>query len=215
MSKLLRAVLLLTFCAVTTLTVNADTFTYTFEAPQFTAGEVTPLVNRAPNVGSASFQASFVSAVAGSYTITGFVPHPLFSGQSLVSPTIPNVLTISFNMPVNQVQFAWAQEFPGFIQFASAAGNQSQNSANVGGFFEGGTFSFSSATSFTSFTLAAFTAFVTFYTFAGQPTLRKLPEAVPHVFLVLVVLTATMFFLRRWRRSSAEFAGGEQAVGSR
>ncbi|MEO6390867.1 MAG: cyclic nucleotide-binding domain-containing protein, partial [Pyrinomonadaceae bacterium] len=56
-----------------------------------------------------------------------------------------------------------------------------------------------------TFTIAAFTAFVTFYTFAGQPTLRKLPEAVPHVFLVLVVLTATMFFLRRWRRSSAEF----------
>jgi len=158
MSKLLRVVLFLAFCAVTTLTVNADTFTYTFEAPQFTFGEVTPLVNRAPNVGSASFQASFVSAAAGSYTIATFAANPLFSGQSLVSPTIPNVLTISFNMPVNQVQFAWAQEFPGLIQFSSAAGNQNQNSANVGGPFEGGTFSFSSATPFTSFTLAAFNA---------------------------------------------------------
>jgi hypothetical protein len=57
-----------------------------------------------------------------------------------------------------------------------------------------------------TFTMAAFTAFVTFYTFAGQPTLRKLPEFVPHVFLVIVVLTATVFFLRRWRRSSGEFA---------
>lgn len=57
-----------------------------------------------------------------------------------------------------------------------------------------------------TFTIAAFCAFVTFYTFAGQPSLRLLPEVVPHVFLVLVVLTATVFFLRRWRRSSAEFA---------
>jgi hypothetical protein len=57
-----------------------------------------------------------------------------------------------------------------------------------------------------TFTVAAFTAFVTFYTFAGQPSLRLLPDVVPHVFLVVVVLTATVFFLRRWRRSSAEFA---------
>lgn len=57
-----------------------------------------------------------------------------------------------------------------------------------------------------TFTLAGFTAFVTFYTFAGQPSLRLLPEVVPHVFLVVVVLTATVFFIRRWRRSSGEFA---------
>jgi hypothetical protein len=57
-----------------------------------------------------------------------------------------------------------------------------------------------------TFTVAGFAAFVTFYTFAGQPTLRKLPDMFPHVFLVFVVLTATVFFLRRWRRSSGEFA---------
>jgi PEP-CTERM motif len=157
MSRFLRVVFLLTFCSVTTLTVNADTFTFTFEAPQFTVGEINPISNRAPNVGSAIFQASFVSAVPGTYEIVEFVPNA-FTGQSLVSPETPNVLTISFNMPVNQIQFQWAVQLPGLIQFTSAAGNQSQNSANQGGPFEGGTFIFSSATPFTSFTLAAFNA---------------------------------------------------------
>ena len=156
MSRFLRIVCLLTFCALTALTVNADTVTYTFEPPQFTAGEVTPLLNRSPNIGSASFQASFVSAVPGSFEITPFAANVLFSGQCLVSPTTPNLLTITFNMPVTQVQFVWAQEFPGRIDFTSSAGNQSQNSAVVGGTFQGGSFTFSSATSFTSFSLAAF-----------------------------------------------------------
>lgn len=57
-----------------------------------------------------------------------------------------------------------------------------------------------------TFSLAAFTAFVTFYTFAGAPTLWKLPWAVPHLFLVLVVLTATAFLLRRLGRTQKRFA---------
>lgn len=156
MSRILRIVSLLTFCAFTAFTANADTFTYTFAAPQFTVGEVTPLLNRSPNVGAASFQASFVSSVPGRYQIIPFVANPLFSGNSLVSPTPPDLLTISFNMAVTQVQFVWAQEFPGRIDFTSAAGNATQNSADVGGIFQGGTFVFSSATPFTSFSLAAF-----------------------------------------------------------
>lgn len=156
MSRLLRIVCLLTFCAFTAFTGKADTFTYTFEAPQFTVGEVTPLLNRSPNVGAASFQASFVSAVAGSYQILVFPANPLFSGNCLVSPLTPNLLTITLNMSVTQVQFVWAQESPGRIDFTSSSGNLSQNSANVGGPFQGGTFVFSSATPFTSFSLAAF-----------------------------------------------------------
>jgi hypothetical protein len=53
-------------------------------------------------------------------------------------------------------------------------------------------------------TLAAFTAFTTFYTFAGAPTLRKVPW-LPHFFLVLVVLTATSFLLRRLIRTQKSF----------
>lgn len=57
-----------------------------------------------------------------------------------------------------------------------------------------------------TFALAAFAAFVTFYTFAGAPTLWKLPWAVPHLFLVVVVLTATASLLRRLRRTPELFA---------
>ncbi|MDQ3821207.1 MAG: cyclic nucleotide-binding domain-containing protein, partial [Acidobacteriota bacterium] len=56
------------------------------------------------------------------------------------------------------------------------------------------------------FTLAAFTAFVTFYTFAGAPTLWRAPWAVPHLFLMIVVLTAALYLARRLRRRQATFA---------
>jgi hypothetical protein len=55
--------------------------------------------------------------------------------------------------------------------------------------------------------LAAFTAFVTFYSFAGQPSLRKiriLPA--PHLILVVVVFTATLFLMRRLHRTPKVFA---------
>src|SRR5262249_50109929 len=158
MSRFLRIICLLTFLAFPAFTVHAATVTYTFEPPQFLAGQVTPLLNRSPNIGNPSFQASFVSAQAGTYMIAPLALNPLFTGQGLFSPTTPNLLTITFNMPVTMVQFVWAQQFPGQIRFTSSAGNLNQNSANVGGAFQGGTFVFSSATSFTSFTLAAFSA---------------------------------------------------------
>ncbi len=60
-------------------------------------------------------------------------------------------------------------------------------------------------------TLAAFAAFVTFYTFAGAPTLRKLPWVFPHIFLVIVVLTATLGLVRRLKRTQGDFA--EEVLG--
>jgi hypothetical protein len=56
------------------------------------------------------------------------------------------------------------------------------------------------------FSIAAATAFITFYTFAGAPTLWKAPWAVPHLFLIVVVLTATLYLARRIRRRQATFA---------
>lgn len=53
---------------------------------------------------------------------------------------------------------------------------------------------------------AAFAAFILFYTFAGAPSLRKLPWAFPHIFLVIVVLVATLFLMRRLLRTQAGFA---------
>ena len=56
------------------------------------------------------------------------------------------------------------------------------------------------------FAIAAFVAFITFYTFAGAPTLWQAPWAVPHLFLIIVLLTATLYLARRLRRRQATFA---------
>ncbi len=55
------------------------------------------------------------------------------------------------------------------------------------------------------FTIAAFVAFIMFYTFAGAPTIRLIPGA-PHLFQILVVLTATLFLVRRFTRRQTSFA---------
>ncbi|MGE5327108.1 MAG: cyclic nucleotide-binding domain-containing protein [Deltaproteobacteria bacterium] len=49
------------------------------------------------------------------------------------------------------------------------------------------------------FTIAAFTAFTIFYIFAGAPTLRLIPGA-PRLMQILVVVTATLFLVRRLAR---------------
>src|SRR4029450_4790734 len=56
------------------------------------------------------------------------------------------------------------------------------------------------------FSLTAFTAFVVFYTFAGAPTLWRAPWAVPHLFLIIVLSTATLYLARRIRRRQGTFA---------
>lgn len=56
----------------------------------------------------------------------------------------------------------------------------------------------------TMFTIAASIAFVSFYSFAGAPTLRLVP-GLPHVFQLLVVATATLFFVRRIGRRQGTF----------
>lgn len=54
------------------------------------------------------------------------------------------------------------------------------------------------------FTVAAFTAFITFYLFAGAPTLRLIPGA-PRLVQILVVVTATLFLVRRLARRQRAF----------
>ncbi|HKS30139.1 MAG TPA: cyclic nucleotide-binding domain-containing protein [Pyrinomonadaceae bacterium] len=56
------------------------------------------------------------------------------------------------------------------------------------------------------FSVAAFLAFITFYSFAGAPTLWKAPWVVPQLFVITVVLTATLFLARRLRRTQKGFA---------
>ncbi len=151
-------------CFTLPLSARADTVTYTFETPQFTLGQTTPLLNKAPNVGSPTFLTSFTSSPTPSgLSILNFLPNPLFTGNSLVVPAGPETLTISFNMPVQSVQFVFALDIaptaaPGQLRLTSPVGNLSQNGGNVGGLFQGGTFSFSSLTPFTTVQLAGFTS---------------------------------------------------------
>lgn len=57
----------------------------------------------------------------------------------------------------------------------------------------------------TLFTVAGFAAFVTFYSFAGVPTLRLFQPA-PHIFIIIVVLTAAIYLARRMSRTQRTFA---------
>ncbi len=166
MLRCFRTLCLLLFVTSAALSVSADTVTYTFGAPQFTIGQTTPLLNRAPNIGSPTFLTSFTSSPsAGGFEISSFLPNPLFTGNSLVEPFGPpfDTLTISFNMPVESVQFVFAINqppagAPGRVTLTSPVGSQNQNAGNVGGAFQGGTFSFSGPTPFTTLQLAAFTS---------------------------------------------------------
>ncbi len=165
MLRCFRTLCLLLFVTSAALSVSADTVTYTFEAPQFSAGQTTPLLNRAPNIGSPTFLTSFTSSPsAGGFQIAPFQPNPLFTGNSLAAPGgVFDTLALNFNMPVVSVEFVFGINqrpagAPGRITLTSPVGSQTQNAGNVGGFFQGGTFSFSSPSPFTTLQLAAFTS---------------------------------------------------------
>lgn len=156
MYRILR-VCCLFFCGfLSALSARADTVTYTFEPPQFFTGDIVPLENREPNSGSSTFLATFASDSPNTFRIANIELNPLFSGQSLLNPAAPSVLTISFNIPVTQVEFVFGLELPGFLTFTSPSGSLSQDGADVGGLFPGGVFVFSSSTPFTMFQLASF-----------------------------------------------------------
>jgi hypothetical protein len=156
MSNVFRVVCLLVFC-LSAQSVCADTVTYSFEVPVFFNNEIVPLNNRAPNSGPDSFVASFTSnGTTGPFRIAT-MPHPAFSGQSLFNPIAnnPASLTISFNMPVNNVQLSFGLAVAGVITLTSPVGSLSENSALLGAGFHGGTLVFTSAIPFTTFTLEA------------------------------------------------------------
>jgi hypothetical protein len=135
---------------------QSDVVTYTFEAPVFTLGQTTPLLDVAPNVGPASFLASFTSAPSATgFLITASGPNPLFTGQILLDPTEPDSLTVTLNSPVTGVEFVFALEQPGATLTLTSAGVIAGiPGMDVGGPFQGGMFSLT-AGPFSSFTLSA------------------------------------------------------------
>jgi hypothetical protein len=138
---------------------------YTFETPNFTLNQTTPILNVAPNTNPGSFLASFTDTVnANGYVIFNGQSNGLMVGQSIIAPTVTDALMLTFNTPVNQltvdfaVNLASTQAAGSLRLTTSSGGNTSQASSVVGGGqnFQGGTLTFSTATPFTSATLQGF-----------------------------------------------------------
>jgi hypothetical protein len=73
------------FILLSVLGAKAATVTYTFESPEFTEYETTPLLNRAPQIGSSAFRADFTTFPSlNGLTVTTLPPSPMFSGQCIL-----------------------------------------------------------------------------------------------------------------------------------
>jgi len=136
---------------------------YTFEAPQFTLGETTPLLNQAPNSGDPAFKTSFTST--GTYQISNQGGSGVIVGQSLFQMNFPAMaLSLTFSIPVTQLSVDFAIDVvnapgfvdPGFLELATPSGTVDQPGSNVGGDFQGGTLTFSTVTPFSAATLQGF-----------------------------------------------------------
>jgi len=188
---------------------GATPVSYTFDAPNFTDGENTPLLNRAPNVNPGTFLTSFTASTdANAFQVANFQPNPLFQGESLYEPIgvspIDNLL-LAFNTPVFSLGVSFginvpATGAPGVFRLTTPVGVQTVTAANVGGTFEGGLLTFVSATPFLNAQFSAFNA-------AGAPiefaidNLRLDTAAVPEPATIGLVLSGLGFAMRRRRKS--------------
>lgn len=154
---------------------RADSISYSFDSPQFTPGETTPLLNRAPDNGPAGFVASFTSSSG----INGFQlyevfpeyrtvpvpnPNPSISGQQIIGGGYNDALTVLFNMPVRTVQLDFMTFGSGFssfgdrLEFISPVGTASATSGADPTRYQTRLY-FSSETPFNTFQLTGPTTF--------------------------------------------------------
>jgi hypothetical protein len=179
---------------------KADSASYTFETPQFTLNETTPLLNRAPNSSTGSLGAAFLTTFTGTPNASGLTvnttsslaPNGLFSGQYLYVPSTTNeVLTMSFNTPVTSLDLDFAiatTSSGGFLRLITTSGNLDQPAISVGGGsgFFGGHASFSSPTAFTSVQVQGFNSPTTQQVFAIENAiLTVVPEPTTWAMVVL------------------------------
>jgi MYXO-CTERM domain-containing protein len=148
-------------------TAKANLETYNFEGPKFTNNQSTPFSNLSPNIGDASFLASFTSSPdAGGLQITNLAQNGLMQNQALsvADPASPETLTISLSQPVYSVSLDFAVLTStgsgpgGYLQLTSPVGSSTLEGADVGGGngYPGGLLTFNSATPFSSFSLEGF-----------------------------------------------------------
>lgn len=202
LARILVAVFFVTSHASSTF---ASPIVYTFEAPQFTFGETTPLLNRAPNAGPATFLTTFASSpTANGFTVfSGSVPNVLFSGQHLFDPVgVADVLALTFNTAISSLQvdfglFLQPTSPAGHLTLTTPVGSVSQTGGVVGGAFQGGTLVFNSLLPFTTAQLAGFNA-------AGAPLFFAIDDLVLNTAPVpepaTSVLVITGLGAAAWRR---------------
>jgi hypothetical protein len=182
---------------------------FTFEAPNFTIGQQTPIV-AAPNVnigGPASFLGSFFTLVVPGdqgvesfqdpFRIEAFEANPLFSGNSLVDENNQDALLIQFNMPVTEVSFDWAIGLnPGSLHINGLVVN-SQPQGGIS-FFDGGHFVYqpNGGVPFFSLTLHARDAFGNFNLLAID-NLRVVPAAIPEPSPILLIVAGLAGWMAR------------------
>jgi len=174
---------------------RAQTFTYTFESPQFVLNQTTPLLNKSPDVGPLTFQASFTSSPGtNAFKVTGpTFPSP-FSGQSLFNPsppTTPNTLTITLNTAIQDVQLDFALLSPGRLELHSSGGNISSLTTN----FQQGSLTFHAASPITQFDLSGFLNSNQGSVFAIDNLSMAIPE--PGAWALLLIASG-LWMKKRW-----------------
>jgi hypothetical protein len=158
----LTSVVVLCGCVLGAGVSGAAPIIYSFEAPEFTLGQTTPLLNKPPDAaGPATFLTSFTDTVnANGYTISNALMNNLMVGQALLEPTATSALTLTFNTEITQLSVDFAVDtgfiVPGSLRLVTPSGTVNQVGSNVGGGFPGGTLTFTTVTPFTTATLQGF-----------------------------------------------------------
>jgi hypothetical protein len=184
---------------------NASPIIYSFESPQFSINQMTPLLSRAPNIGPATFLTDFTSSpTANGFAVLGGAgaPNALFSGQFIIDGAgVADALLLTFNTPVFQLQvdfglFLLPTSPAGYLTLTTPVGSTSQAGGVVGGSFQGGTLNFASVTPFVTAQLAGFTGSGTQIFFAVDDLILD-TEPIPEPATVVMVLTGLVVIGRR------------------
>jgi hypothetical protein len=211
---LVRVLPVVSLVALIASPASATPVTYNFEAPNFTGGQLTPLVNVAPNIGPGTFLTTFAGSPTGNgFGVAAGFPSPLFSGQFLVElgGAVADTLLLTFNTPIFYLQVDFglnvlAAAPAGSLSLVTPVGSTSQVSAAVGGPFQGGTLSFSSAVPFVTAQLSAFNAagLQVFYAIDDLVLDAEVVAPIPEPVTSVLVLTGLGLMARKRLRNQRQ-----------